>query len=151
MSFDPVRTLSETTGRVKKSSNRPRKNHLMKRWKPIFSTKRVFEDVPFFEARESIAGFERAGGPLDAFLEDAESSIPSWEMTVIREFLRTRKPQTGPERDLARARLDDREYDTGRPRTNPEWLTSSGLRDFLSLPVCFPHISLSLSLSQLQS
>jgi hypothetical protein len=139
MCFSPIRTMSKATGRVKKSSKRPRNAHLTKRWKPVFSIKRLFDDVLFFEARESIPGFERDGGPLDAFLEDADSSIPSWEITVIREFLQTKEPKSGTVRDLARARLDDREHDTGKPRKNPEWLTSSGLRDFLSLPVLLPR------------
>jgi hypothetical protein len=116
-----------------------RKDHQTKRWGPVFSTKRPFEDDPFFEARENIPGFEREGGPLDAFLEDADSSIPSWEMAVIEAFLKTRTPQTGPLQSLARARLDDREYNTGSHRQHSEWLTSSDLRDLLSCPVFFPR------------
>jgi hypothetical protein len=141
MCFYPVRTRPKATGKVRKPSKSLRKDHLMKRWRPIFGIKRPFEDVPFFKARESITGFDREGGPLDAFLEDAESSIPSWETTVIMEFLQTRKPETGPMRYLARARLDDREYNTPYRRENPEWLTSSGLRHFLRLPVLLPRSS----------
>jgi hypothetical protein len=131
----PVRTLYKPTSRVRKSSKGPRKDHLTKLWRPIFFTKRLFKDNLFFEGRESIAGFAREGGPLDAFLEDADSSIPSWENTVIRGFLQTRQPQSGPVRYQARARLDDREHNTVYQRGNSEWLTSSALRDFLSLPV----------------
>jgi hypothetical protein len=127
--------IQQASRRIRKLSKAPRKEQRTKLWRPIFSTKRTFEDDPFFEARESIAGFEREGGPLDAFLEDADSSIPSWQQTVIREFLQNRQPQNGSVRDLARARLDDREHNTGGARTNPEWLTASSLRDFLSLPV----------------
>jgi hypothetical protein len=128
-----------TVFRAADKKKKSRKNRQTK-WRTIFSTRRRFEDTLFFEDRESIAGFERAGGPLDAFLEDADSSIPSWEMTVIREFLQARKPPNGPLRKVARARLDDREYITGYQRGNHEWLTSSGLLDFLSLPVLLPHL-----------
>jgi hypothetical protein len=116
-----------------------RNDRQAKKWRSVFSTRRRFEDTLFFEDRESIAGFERAGGPLDAFLEDADSSIPSWEMTVIREFLQARKPQPEPVRESTRARLDDREHKTGIQRGNSEWLTASALRDFLSLPVLLPR------------
>jgi hypothetical protein len=147
MSFHSVRTLSRAPGGVSKRSKRARKDHLTKRWRSVFSIKRLFEDNPFFEARESIAGFEREGGPLDAFLEDADSSIPSWEMTVIRHFLQTKKPRSEPARDLARARLDDREHNTGNQRKNPQWLTTSGLRNLLSLPVLEPHAPMLLKLT----
>jgi hypothetical protein len=136
-----VSTLSKAADEARRRNVSSRKDRHTKQWRPIFSIKRPFEDTPFFEARESITGFDREGGPLDAFLEDAESSISSWEMTVIREFLQARKPQTGPMRDLARARLDDREYNTAYRRENPEWLTPSGLRDFLSLSVFLPRPS----------
>jgi hypothetical protein len=135
MPFYRVPTLPRAADKEKNSSRCEKKNRQTKQWRPIFSTRRRFEDTFFFEDRESILGFERAGGPLDAFLEDADSSIPSWEMIVIREFLRTRKPSDGPLRGFARARLDDREHISGYQRGNHEWLTSSGLLDFLSLPV----------------
>jgi hypothetical protein len=138
--FYPVRTLSKAAEKARKRSASTRKDRRTKRWRPIFGIKRPFEDTFFFEARESIAGFTREGGPLDAFLEDAESSIPSWEMTVIRQFLQTRKPQSGLGRELARARLDDREHNTEHRREYPEWLNSSGLRGLLSLPVLLPRV-----------
>jgi hypothetical protein len=138
MCFYPNHTLSKTTVIARKLRKSPRKDRLTKRWRPIFSVKRLFDDIPFLEARESILGFEREGGPLDAFLEDADSSIPSWEINIIREFLQTKEPQSGGVRNLARARLDDREYNTAYQRKNPEWLTSSDLREFLSLPVLLP-------------
>jgi hypothetical protein len=139
----PKRSDSERRHRAskayRKSWNAPQKTRRTKRWRPVFAMKRPFEDSLFFEARESIAGFERVGGPLDAFLEDADSSIPSWETTVIREFLQNRTPPSGLVQELARARLDDREYSTGYKRGNPEWLTSNGLRDHLTLPVRLLH------------
>jgi hypothetical protein len=132
-------TRFNTINRSKNIRRVINKDHPTKQWRPIFSIKRPFEDNLLFEARENIAGFEREGGPLDAFLEDADSSIPSWEMTVIKEFLRTRNQQTGPVPDLARARLDDREYSTRVHRQHPEWLTSGDLRILLNRPVFFPH------------
>ncbi|KAH3954923.1 hypothetical protein HBI81_077290 [Parastagonospora nodorum] len=112
----------------------PRKQFIdpqTKRWRDVFFTKRLFYDEPFFTARECITGFEREDGPLDAFLEDAESSIPAWEMTVIIDFLQSKRPYSTSIRHLARAKLDDREHGSGQCRDHPEWLTSNQLHDVL--------------------
>jgi hypothetical protein len=111
-----------------------RKKRQKKLWKPIFFTRRPFEDLSFFEAREIIADFERDGGPLDAFLQDTESSIPSWETSVVKQFLLTRQPHPTSS-SIARARLDDREYSSGRCRESPEWLIASELRQALEIQV----------------
>ncbi|KAH4056241.1 hypothetical protein HBH98_032090 [Parastagonospora nodorum] len=108
-----------------------RRENQSKRWRKVFLTKRLFYDEPFFTARECITGFEREDGPLDAFLEDAESSIPAWEMTVIIDFLQSKRPYSTSIRHLARARLDDREHGSGQCRDHPEWLTSNQLHDAL--------------------
>jgi hypothetical protein len=127
------------TTKPRKYRKNSRKGSQLKKWKPIFFTKRPLEDSLFFDARESIEGFEREGGPLDAFLEDSESSVPSWEMSVIARFLRTGDSHVGPARTLARARLDDRKFDSDKCRNYPEWLTPSQLRDALALPVFYFH------------
>jgi hypothetical protein len=106
-----------------------------KQWRPIFFTKRPFKDIPFFEAYETIEGFQRDYGALATFLDDDESSVPSWEMTIIARFLKIKYPENGPPRTLARARLDDREHGSDKPRQNSEWLTPDQLQDALSLPV----------------
>jgi len=118
----------------RKSRRLPRNQNIgsqTKRWRKAFTTKRLFCDKLFFTAHECITGFEREDGPLDSFLEDTESSIPAWEMTVITDFLRTKKPHTTSTRHLARARLDDREHGSGECRNHPEWLTSNQLQDAL--------------------
>jgi hypothetical protein len=119
----------------KKPRKGPKRKRQIKQWNPIFFTKRPFEDRPFFEARESIAGFEREGGPLAAFFEDVESSIPSWEMTVIKHFLQTYETWVKPASNVARARLDDREHGSGRCRQDLGWLTPMELQRALETQV----------------
>ncbi|KAH8726341.1 hypothetical protein GQ44DRAFT_771521 [Phaeosphaeriaceae sp. PMI808] len=101
----------------------------MERWKAIFFTKRPYEDMTLLEASKSIEGFERKGGPLGMFLQEAESSVPSWDSTVITQFLRS---QTTSTQFVARAWLDDRSYQSKQKRLYPMWLTPTELRQALS-------------------
>lgn len=126
-----LRPSLQTSRKIRKLPRKQTIGPQTKRWRAVFFTKRLFCDKLFFTARECIIGFEREDGPLDSFLEDAESSIPAWEMTVIIEFLRTNKPYSTSARHLARARLDDREHGSGQCRDHPEWLTSNQLQDAL--------------------
>lgn len=121
--------------RFDQSRKGPRRERQTKRWKSIFFNRRRFEDIPFFKARENIESFEREGGPLDAFLEDTESSTPSWERIVIKNFLQAQTSRATPAPTLARARLDDREHGSGEIRKNSEWLTPSQLRHALDFQV----------------
>jgi hypothetical protein len=128
---------------MNKSRNRrkgSKRKRQIKQWNPIFITKRPFKDSPFFEARESIKGFEREGGPLEAFFEDIESSIPSWEMTVIKHFLQTHKTWVIPAPIVACARLDDREHGSGRCRQDLEWLTPIELQRALEIQVILENL-----------
>jgi len=96
-------------------------------WNPILSTYRPLEDLPLVLFIDSIPNFERE--TLDYFLEDGESTIPSWKAEALQGFLCSGSPTS---LQPARARLDDRAYSTGERRNyGQEWLTPEVLRDLL--------------------
>lgn len=105
-----------------------RRERQVRYWNAIFSTHRPLKDLPFFQTREYIPGFERDF--VAAFLQDSESSIPSWKCAVLEKFFKS-----GSDKFIqnpARARLDDREYKSKTRRQYPgypEWLTPELLRD----------------------
>ena len=93
----------------------------------MYSTHRPLADIPLILSIRSIPELEQ--GTLDYFLQDIESAIPSWEEDAFQRFLRSGSPGN---LQLARARLDDRAYSTGKRREYAqEWLTPEVLRDLL--------------------
>jgi len=105
----------------------PRKRVPTKLWSPIFSSQRPLVDLPLALSIKGIPEFER--GTLDYFLQDVESVIPSWKKGAFQRFLGSSLPRS---LQPARARLDDRAYNTGKRRDyEQEWLTPEVLRELL--------------------
>lgn len=111
----------------------PRKVQSSKRWKKLFHADRKFQDKLFFDTRADPAeDIERI---VDTFFEEFETTIPSWELHVVREFFKATKWSSAGDQDQARAKLDDRDRDTLAKRTYPRWLTPQALCDFLVVQV----------------
>ncbi|KAJ4343974.1 hypothetical protein N0V95_006490 [Ascochyta clinopodiicola] len=69
---------------------------------------------------------------LDEIFVDFESSIPSWDIYVVRKFFRTyARDVTDTQQQQARAKLDARGLVGATKRQYPEWLTPSDLCGYL--------------------
>jgi dephospho-CoA kinase len=95
-------------------------------------------DRRFLEARVEIRGapLEEEADILEEFFGDFDSSIPSWDIYVVRKFFRTfQKDVTITDLHLRRARLDARCFKGAKRREYSEWLTPSELRRDLAVKV----------------
>lgn len=91
-------------------------------------------DFGFFQTREALV--EVAKEVVDASFQDFESTIPSWDIAVVRRFFHAEQQNPSTQRNLARARLDDRDCETHRVRSYPEWVDATELHRLLVAKVC---------------
>ncbi|UPX18040.1 uncharacterized protein EKO05_0008363 [Ascochyta rabiei] len=92
---------------------------------------RRFVDLRFLETRAAI--LLKEPDILEEVFVDFESSIPSWDIYVVRKFFRTyARNVTGTQQQQARAKLDARGLVRGTKRRCPEWLTPSDLYRYLN-------------------
>ncbi|KAJ8113691.1 hypothetical protein OPT61_g4239 [Boeremia exigua] len=124
----------DRTYAVSQVKSRPRaslRTRARKKWPEEFSQVRPFVDRRFFEDRNVIV--EKDTDLLEKFNVDFESSIPSWDISVLRKFCRI---QTAFKSDFwrrSRAKLDGRSCSTKLQREYPDWLTPAELQHHLSV------------------
>jgi hypothetical protein len=89
-----------------------------------------FVDRRFLETRVEIrrAPLEDKTDILEEFFVDFDSSIPSWDIYIVRKFFRTfQRDVTNTDQPVRRAKLDARSLKTGEKRVYSEWLAPSEL------------------------
>ncbi|KAF1929712.1 uncharacterized protein M421DRAFT_91531 [Didymella exigua CBS 183.55] len=86
--------------------------------------------------RPLVVLLEKETEVLDEFYVDFESSIPSWDISVVRKFFNSHETVDAGFPHLGRARLDGRCHDTGLARDYPNWLTPAELQHHLGTK-CF--------------
>jgi hypothetical protein len=72
---------------------------------------------------------------LDEFYVDFESSIPSWDIEVVRDFFDNHNANGLEPQRQSRAKLDGRCRDTEFGRWYPNWLTPAELEYHLGVKV----------------
>lgn len=92
-----------------------------------------FVDKGFFETRNVI--LEKETEILDEFYIDFESTIPSWDISVVRKFFRNYKTVDTESQNQGRAKLDGRCYATKLQRKYPDWLIPAELQHHLGIQV----------------
>ncbi|KAF3006042.1 hypothetical protein E8E13_010813 [Curvularia kusanoi] len=106
------------------------------RWPEVFVKERKVDDPQFFKSLGAILEHEISDHEkekIDMAFVNFDSSIPSWEVHVIRRFFKAAESMTfSTPRKSARAMLDDRDYETGQARSYARWLDARDLHEALS-------------------
>lgn len=110
------------------------RNEHHRRWNVLFANHRILPERGFYmQARRNLGA---DGNDLDIFLRDYDDKVPSCELEDIKKFCQGKR---GIRPQVAKAWLDDREWESGHSRTYRERLTAEQLRILLEQKVAvFP-------------
>lgn len=104
-----------------------------KKWPVQFTRARPFVDDRFFEHRDSL--LEKETEVLDEFFIDFETTIPSWNVWIVRKFCRSQTTFNSDFWRQSRAKLDGRCCYTELQREYPGWLSPVELQHHLDKKV----------------
>lgn len=115
------------------------KKRVATRWPKLFTRKRKCADPRFFQTLDVLGEVTKEA--IDESFQDLESTIPSWDIAVVRKFFHAEQQNPPTRRNLARARLYDRDCETNGTRTYPGWIDAIELSRLLVAKVCAQMVS----------